>query len=76
MDPAATSSPSPLITLNGNPHAFSPGSTILTLLQSLHLAGVPVLVEHNATALFPREFSNTPLAANDRVEIIRIVAGG
>jgi thiamine biosynthesis protein ThiS len=76
MDPAVPSSPSPSITLNGNPHAFSPGSTIFTLLQSLNLAEVPVLVEHNATALFPREFSSTVLAADDRVEIIRIVAGG
>ena len=66
----------PTITLNGNPHPFPPGSTVLTLLQSLQLAGIPVLVEHNAIALFPREFATTALTAGDRLEIIRIVAGG
>lgn len=65
----------PLIHLNGTPHPL-PSSTILTLLQSLHLHNVPVLVEHNTTALFPREYPLTPLTANDRIEIIRIVAGG
>jgi thiamine biosynthesis protein ThiS len=72
MDPAPASS----IILNGSPHPFLSGSTILTLLQSLQLAGIPVLVEHNTTALFPREFPTTTLAAGDRIEIIRIVAGG
>ena len=71
MDPAL-----PVIHLNGTPHPVSPGSTVLTLLQTLGLAEVPVLVEHNTTALFPREFPGTPLSAGDRVEIIRIVAGG
>ena len=66
----------PVIHLNGTPHPLPASSTILTLLQTLGLAEVPVLVEHNATALFPREFSTTHLAANDRIEIIRIVAGG
>ncbi len=75
MAPAAPDA-SPAIVLNGHSHPVAPGSTIFTLLQSLQLAEVPVLVEHNATALFPREFSSTPLVAGDRVEIIRIVAGG
>ena len=66
----------PVIILNGAPHALPAGSTVLILLQSLGLADIPVLVEHNTTALFPREFPDTPLAAGDRVEIIRIVAGG
>ncbi len=65
-----------VIHLNGSPHALPPGSTVLTLLQNLGLAAIPVLVEHNSTALFPREFPDTPLKAGDRVEIIRIVAGG
>lgn len=66
----------PALILNGTPHPLPTGSTILTLLQSLNLAAVPVLVEWNGTALFPREFPATPLAAGDRVEIIRIAAGG
>jgi sulfur carrier protein len=65
-----------VIHLNGSPHAVPGGSTVLTLLQSLGLAAIPVLVEHNTTALFPREFADTPLKDGDHVEIIRIVAGG
>lgn len=65
-----------VIHLNGRAHPLPPGSTVLTLLQSLGLADIPVLVEHNTTALFPREFPGTCLAPGDRVEIIRIVAGG
>lgn len=65
-----------VIHLNGSPRTLPPGSTVLSLLQSLGLAAVPVLVEHNTTALFPREFPATPLTPGDRVEIIRIVAGG
>ena len=66
----------PVFHLNGTLHPLVPGSTVLSLLQTLGLAEVPVLVEHNATALFPREFAVTALAAGDRLEIIRIVAGG
>jgi sulfur carrier protein len=65
-----------VIHLNGSPHPLASGNTVLTLLQSLGLDGIPVLVEHNTTALFPREFPDTPLKAGDQVEIIRIVAGG
>lgn len=64
------------IQLNGSSRAVAAGSNVLTLLREVGLAGVPVLVEHNTVALFPREFSGTLLAAGDRVEIIRIVAGG
>lgn len=69
--------PEPLvILLNGRAHSLAPGSTVLDLLGSLGLAGIPVLVEHNARALFPREFPEVRLSEDDRVEIIRIVAGG
>jgi sulfur carrier protein len=64
------------IQLNGSSRSVAAGSSILTLLQEVGLGEVPVLVEHNAVALFPREFADTMLAAGDRVEIIRIVAGG
>ncbi len=66
----------PSITLNGAPHPLSPGQSVRDLLQHLGLADVPVLVERNGTALFPREFPTTLLAPGDQVELIRIVAGG
>ncbi len=62
-------------TLNGQPHTLAVGATVTVLLSSLQMNG-PVLVERNGEALFPREFDTTPLAAGDRMEIIRVVAGG
>ncbi|MFM1768114.1 MAG: hypothetical protein RJA22_643 [Verrucomicrobiota bacterium] len=35
-----------------------------------------VVVEHNGEAVAPSEFARRPLQAGDRLEIIRIVAGG
>jgi sulfur carrier protein len=35
-----------------------------------------VVVEHNGEAVTPSEFATRPLAAGDRLEIVRIVAGG
>ena len=35
-----------------------------------------VVVEHNGEALPPSEFARRPLRAGDRLEIVRIVAGG
>ena len=65
-----------IVQLNGKAHSLPSGSTVLSLLQNLGMAEIPVLVEHNTTALFPREFLTTNLGAGDHVEIIRIVAGG
>jgi thiamine biosynthesis protein ThiS len=35
-----------------------------------------VVVEHNGEAVAPSEFSKRMLAAGDRLEIVRVVAGG
>ena len=35
-----------------------------------------VVVEHNGEAVVPSEFSKRPLKAGDRLEIVKIVAGG
>jgi sulfur carrier protein len=35
-----------------------------------------VVVEHNGEAVAPSEFVRRPLASGDRLEIVRIVAGG
>ncbi len=65
------------ITLNGKPHEIKAETiSISSLLSTLPLAGVPVLVEHNGTALLAREFEETPVKEGDSLEIIRMVAGG
>ncbi len=35
-----------------------------------------VVVEHNGEAVAPSEFAGRPLANGDRLEIVKIVAGG
>jgi len=50
-----------------------------TIEQFLVAQGLPprsVVVEHNGEAVAPSEFSQRQLAAGDRLEIVRIVAGG
>lgn len=65
------------ITLNGQTHTLTtPATTIADLLQSLGLAGKPVVVEHNLQALLPRELASTAIAEGDRIEIVQITAGG
>ena len=46
------------------------------LLVSLNLPVASLLVEHNGVALHRNEWPEIQLAEGDRVEIVRIVAGG
>ena len=64
------------ITLNGSPKEVSNDINILQLLDSLGLANKPVVIEHNKTAIFPRDYPTITLAHNDQLEIINIAAGG
>lgn len=50
-----------------------------TMEQFLTLQGLlprSVVVEHNGEAVAPSEFAERQLQAGDRLEIVRIVAGG
>ena len=67
------------LTLNGESRKFDSGSDSMDLkglLTELGLEKVPVLVEHNGTALRPREHEGLELSDGDQLEIIRVVAGG
>ncbi len=46
------------------------------LVKELALPLAAALVEHNGTALFRSEWATTRLREGDRLEIIRMVAGG
>jgi thiamine biosynthesis protein ThiS len=45
-------------------------------LKSQALLPRSVVVEHNGEAVAPSEFASRQLAAGDRLEIVKIVAGG
>ena len=64
------------IVLNGDPHETACAGDIAGLIAELALPAPALLVEHNGLALRREEWPQRPLAAGDRVEIIRIVAGG
>jgi sulfur carrier protein len=51
-------------------------SQVEELVAELGLPLAAALVEHNSTALLRSEWSNTKLQEGDRLEIIRMVAGG
>lgn len=62
------------IFLNGQPREIT-SSDVTTLVMELGFAKGTVLVERNGTALRPEEWTQ-PLAPDDRIELLRIVAGG
>jgi len=64
------------IVLNGAPHEITSASHIGELVEELGLPAPVVLVEHNGLALRRDEWPQRPVTEGDRVEIIRIVAGG
>jgi thiamine biosynthesis protein ThiS len=64
------------ITLNGEKREFDGPLPMPRLLESLGLAGRPVVVEHNRTALLPREIDSAQVAEGDVIEIVQITAGG
>ncbi len=52
------------------------GATITAVLHALDLAEQPVIVEQNGLALLKSEWVTQPVADGDRIEIVRLVAGG
>ncbi len=61
---------------NGRPVAFNPPATLFAFLQQLGLPPRSVVVELNGEAVAPSEFESRSLASGDRLEIVRITAGG
>lgn len=67
------------VTINGLPRGFSqlaPGAHLSDLIEALGLKGDRIAVEYNG-AIVPRtEWSGTPLADGDKLEIVHFVGGG
>lgn len=65
------------LTINGEEQQFPELRLPLAeLLDQLKLSGQPVVVELNGQALLSREFPGITIKDEDRLEIVRIVAGG
>jgi thiamine biosynthesis protein ThiS len=66
----------PVIIANGKPITAQLPCSIEEFLVAQKLLPRSVVVEHNGNAVAPSEFSKRQLNAGDKLEIVKIVAGG
>jgi sulfur carrier protein len=64
------------LAVNGESVDICEAKTIAELIERYELPPRSVLVEHNGLALHRHEWPKRPLAEGDRIEFIRVVAGG
>jgi sulfur carrier protein len=64
------------ISLNGEPVDVREAKTIAELVDRYELPRQSILVEHNGLAVHRHEWSERSLAEGDRIEFVRVVAGG
>jgi thiamine biosynthesis protein ThiS len=64
------------VVANGQPVAVQLPCSLEGFLLGQKLLPRSVVVEHNGEAVAPSEFSRRELRAGDRLEIVKIVAGG
>ncbi len=68
--------PSVQLEVNGEPRSVPGGQSLPDLITTLGLPPQAALVEHNGRALLRHEWDQVRLADGDKLEILRIVAGG
>jgi thiamine biosynthesis protein ThiS len=64
------------ISLNGEESDARGAQTVAELVDRYQMPPATVLIELNGAALHRREWLERALAEGDRIEIIRVVAGG
>ncbi|MDZ4789308.1 MAG: sulfur carrier protein ThiS [Blastochloris sp.] len=62
--------------VNGKAQQVPKDALIVELLEELKLSPKMILVEHNNRALLRSEWDGIKLEHGDRLELIRVVAGG
>jgi sulfur carrier protein len=65
-----------IVSLNGEETETRGAATIAELIDRYSIAPQTVLIEHNGLALHRREWPDRQLTDGDRIEIVRVVAGG
>jgi thiamine biosynthesis protein ThiS len=76
MKDAVLSTNQPVVIANGKKVPAAVPCTLEEFLLAQHLFPRSVVVEHNGEAVAPSEFAGRLVKANDRLEIVKIVAGG
>ncbi len=64
------------ILLNGESRSVGEPTTISALVRELNLIPATLLIEHNGLALHREEWNSRALRDGDKIEFIRVVAGG
>lgn len=64
------------ITVNGERREIVRAKNVAELIEELGLPAPAILAEHNGLALRREEWRERALAEGDRVEFVRVVAGG
>jgi thiamine biosynthesis protein ThiS len=64
------------ILLNGESIEIREAKTIAELIERYQFQPQSILVEHNGLAVHRHEWAQRPLSEGDRIEFIRVVAGG
>jgi thiamine biosynthesis protein ThiS len=64
------------ISLNGESVDTGEAKTIAELIDRCQLPPQSILVEHNGVAIHRYEWLERTLSEGDRIELIRVVAGG
>jgi sulfur carrier protein len=62
--------------VNGEPAEVNGLTNVAELAKHYGLQANSVLIEHNTVALHQREWPERPLTEGDRIEFVRVVAGG
>lgn len=64
------------VSLNGQEADARGAQTVAELIGRFELSPETILIEHNGVALHRREWPQKVLTNGDRIEIIRVTAGG
>ena len=64
------------ISLNGESVDPRDAKTIAELIDRYQLPPQSILVEHNGVVIHRQDWPERPLAEGDRIEFVRVVAGG
>lgn len=64
------------IFVNGESRDLARSATVAEMVAELALPAPTLLIEHNGTALHRSEWPTTAISEGDRIELLRVVAGG
>lgn len=65
-----------IISINGDSQTITDNMSLSELVESLDLAGKRFAIEINKTLIPRSQYAQTPLNADDKIEIVGAIGGG